>query len=79
MIQCAGSRNDERRYCSRLCCSMAVKNALKLKKRNPEMNVYVLYRDIRTYGFREKYYQQAREAGVIFIRYERKNLAVISG
>ncbi len=65
MIQCAGSRNDERPYCSRLCCSMAIKNALKLKKLNPEANIYVLYSDIRTYGFREKYYKEAREAGVI--------------
>ena len=79
MIQCAGSRNDERRYCSRLCCSMAVKNALKLKQLNPEANIYVLYRDIRTYGFREKYYKEAREAGVIFIRYEKENLPVVSG
>jgi heterodisulfide reductase subunit A-like polyferredoxin len=70
MIQCAGSRNDERPYCSRICCSMAVKNALKIKKEDPSANIYVLYRDIRTYGFREKYYKQAREAGVIFIRYE---------
>jgi len=70
MIQCVGSRNDERPYCSRICCSMAVKNALKIKKLDPSASVYVLYRDIRTYGFREKYYKQAREAGVIFIRYE---------
>jgi heterodisulfide reductase subunit A-like polyferredoxin len=79
MIQCAGSRNDERRYCSRLCCSMAVKNALKLKQINPEANIYVLYRDIRTYGFREKYYKQAREAGVIFVRYEKEAPPVITG
>jgi len=78
MIQCAGSRNDERPYCSRLCCSMAVKNALKLKKQNPGANIFVLYRDIRTYGFREKYYQQAREAGVIFIRYTREAPPVVS-
>jgi heterodisulfide reductase subunit A-like polyferredoxin len=70
MIQCVGSRNDEHPYCSRLCCSMAVKNALRIKKQDPGTNVYVLYRDIRTYGFREKYYEQAREAGVLFIRYE---------
>jgi heterodisulfide reductase subunit A-like polyferredoxin len=78
MIQCAGSRNDERPYCSRLCCSMAVKNALKLKKQNPGLNIFVLYRDIRTYGFREKYYKQAREAGVIFIRYTREAPPVVS-
>jgi heterodisulfide reductase subunit A-like polyferredoxin len=79
MIQCAGSRNEERPYCSRICCSMAVKNALRLKKQNPRANVIVLYRDIRTYGFREKYYKQAREAGVIFMRYEKENPPVISG
>jgi heterodisulfide reductase subunit A len=78
MIQCAGSRNDERSYCSRICCSMAVKNALKVKELNPDANVIVLYRDIRTYGFREKYYKQAREAGVIFMRYEQEEPPVIS-
>ena len=69
MIQCVGSRNDEHPYCSRICCSMAVQNALAVKKLDPEANVIVLYRDVRTYGFREIYYQQAREAGVVFIRY----------
>jgi heterodisulfide reductase subunit A len=77
MIQCVGSRNEERPYCSRLCCSMAVKNALKIKKQDPGASVFVLYRDIRTYGFREKYYQQAREAGVIFIRYEPESPPVV--
>ncbi|MFC1762378.1 FAD-dependent oxidoreductase [Planctomycetota bacterium] len=70
MIQCVGSRNEEHAYCSRICCSAAVKNALKTKQLHPTSNVYVLYRDIRTYGFRELYYKQAREAGVIFIRYD---------
>ncbi len=69
MIQCVGSRNEKHPYCSRICCSMAVKNALAVKKLDPEANVIVLYRDVRTYGFREIYYQQAREAGVVFIRY----------
>ena len=78
MIQCVGSRNDEHPYCSRMCCSMAVKNALKIKKQDPGANIFVLYRDIRTYGFREKYYKQAREAGVIFIRYERNTPPVVS-
>ncbi|MFC2008155.1 FAD-dependent oxidoreductase [Chloroflexota bacterium] len=78
MIQCAGSRNDERAYCSRICCSMAVKNALRIKKQDPDANVFVLYRDIRTYGFREKYYKQAREAGVIFISYERNTPPVVT-
>jgi heterodisulfide reductase subunit A-like polyferredoxin len=79
MIQCVGSRNDERPYCSRMCCSVAVKNALKIKKQDPTANVFVLYRDIRTYGFREKYYKQAREVGVIFIRYERNAPPVVAG
>jgi heterodisulfide reductase subunit A len=70
MIQCVGSRCEERPYCSRICCSEAVKNALKLKELNPDINVYILYRDLRTYGYAEDYYTEAREGGVIFIRYE---------
>lgn len=71
MIQCVGSRDEERTYCSRICCSEAVKNALKIKELSPKTNVYILYRDMRTYGFREKYYRKAREQGVVFIRYEK--------
>jgi len=71
MIQCVGSRDDERPYCSRVCCSEAVKNAIKIKEINPRANVFVLYRDMRTYGFRESYYSKARQMGVIFIRYEK--------
>ena len=78
MIQCAGSRDDERAYCSRICCSMAVKNALAIKRRSPDTNVFVLYRDIRTYGFRELYYKQAREAGVVFMRYAREQEPVVT-
>jgi heterodisulfide reductase subunit A len=70
MIQCVGSRNEVRPYCSRLCCAKSVKNAISLKALNPKMNVYILYRDMRTYGFRESYYQEAREKGIIFIRFE---------
>jgi heterodisulfide reductase subunit A len=70
MIQCVGSRNDKHLYCSRTCCSEAIKNALKIKQLNKKANVYILYRDMRTYGFKEDYYQRAREEGVIFIRYE---------
>nr|HID59512.1 CoB--CoM heterodisulfide reductase iron-sulfur subunit A family protein [Desulfobacterales bacterium] len=70
MIQCVGSRDDEHPYCSRVCCTEAVKNALKLKELNPKVNIYVLYRDIRTFGFKEFYYKKARENGVRFIRYE---------
>jgi len=70
MIQCVGSRDKERPYCSRVCCTEAIKNALKIKEKDPDANVYVLYRDIRTYGFREAYYSKARELGVVFLRYE---------
>jgi heterodisulfide reductase subunit A len=68
-IQCVGSREPERPYCSRVCCTHSIDNALQLKKLNPEMDVFVLYRDIRTYGEREYIYKEAREAGVIFIRF----------
>jgi heterodisulfide reductase subunit A-like polyferredoxin len=68
-IQCVGSRTPERPYCSRLCCTHTVKSALSLKERNPEMDIYVLYRDVRTYGFREELYKKAREKGIIFMRY----------
>ena len=78
MIQCVGSRNDKHPYCSRICCSMAVKNALNIKKKNPDANIYILYRDIRTYGFREKYYRMAREAGIVFIRYNEEKQPVVS-
>ena len=61
MIQCVGCRNEERNYCSRVCCSHSIKNALKLKEINPEMDIYVLYRDMRTYGFKEDYYREARK------------------
>jgi heterodisulfide reductase subunit A-like polyferredoxin len=70
MIQCVGSRNEERPYCSRICCSQAVKNALEIKKRRPQTEVYVLYRDMRTYGLLEEHYRAARQAGVLFLRFE---------
>ncbi len=70
MIQCVGSRDEERPYCSRICCSQAVKNAIALKDLRPEAAVTVLYRDIRTYGLYEEYYRKAREKGVRFVRYE---------
>jgi len=73
MIQCVGSREQEHMYCSRVCCSTAVKNALKIKELSPEAEVYILYRDIRTYGFNEEYFQAARDKGVIFVRYEADN------
>jgi len=77
MIQCVGSRMEERQYCSRVCCKVAVKNALKIKERKPDANVYVLYRDMRTYGLAEDYYRKAREAGVIFIRYDEDRKPVV--
>ena len=70
MIQCVGCRNQERNYCSRICCSESVKNALKLKEKNPKMDIYILFRDMRTYGFAEDYYRQAADKEVKFIRYE---------
>lgn len=70
MIQCVGSREPERPYCSRICCSTAIKNALLLKQRRPDAQVYVLYRDVRAYGFVEEHYRRARELGVAFIKYE---------
>lgn len=72
MIQCAGSRDEELPYCSKICCGQAVKNALRIKELNPASNVYILYRDIRTYGFMEDYYREAREKGVVFIHYEKE-------
>ena len=68
-IQCVGSREPERPYCSKVCCTHTMKSALKLKEINPEMDIYVLYRDIRTYGQREELYKEARMRGVVFIRY----------
>ncbi|MCX7994828.1 MAG: CoB--CoM heterodisulfide reductase iron-sulfur subunit A family protein [candidate division WOR-3 bacterium] len=70
MIQCVGSRDNERKYCSRICCSQAIKNALNLLEINPDANIYILYKDIRTYGFKEELYRQAREKGIVFIRYD---------
>ena len=69
MIQCVGCRNEDRNYCSRVCCSHAVKNALKLKKINPDMNIYILFRDMRTYGVREDSYREASDNHVVFIQY----------
>jgi len=70
MIQCVEQRDEKRPYCSRVCCSTAVKNALEVKRRWPTARVMVLYRDMRTYGFREAAYREAREKGVLFIRYD---------
>lgn len=70
MVQCAGSRGDDLNYCSKVCCNHAVKNALTLKDLNPESQVIVLYRDIRTYGYAEEKYREAREKGVVFVPYD---------
>jgi heterodisulfide reductase subunit A len=70
MIQCVGCREPEHQYCSRLCCGAAVKNAIKIKELRPGAQVFVLFRDMRTFGFKELFYQQARELGVQFCRYE---------
>jgi heterodisulfide reductase subunit A len=69
MIQCVGCRNEDRNYCSRVCCSHSIKNALKLKTINPEMDVTILFRDMRTYGFNEDYYREASSRDVRFIRW----------
>lgn len=77
MIQCVGCRNEERNYCSKICCGESVKNALKLKEINPEVEIYILFRDMRTYGFKEDYYREAANKGVKFIRYEPQNPPVV--
>jgi len=69
MIQCVGSREEPRNYCSRVCCSSSLKHALYLKQANPDLAVYILYRDMMAYGFNETYYTEARRAGVVFIPY----------
>jgi len=78
MIQCVGSRTKERPYCSKICCNAAIKNALKIKSLNPSSNIYILYKDIRTYGFSEDFYSQARQEGVIFIPYDDDNKPVVT-
>jgi len=69
-IQCVGSRIPERPYCSKVCCTHSIKNALKLKEINPEMDVFILYRDLRTYGLREDLYREARSKGIHILRYD---------
>ncbi|HEY3277800.1 MAG TPA: FAD-dependent oxidoreductase [Syntrophorhabdaceae bacterium] len=77
MIQCVGSRNDERPYCSRICCTSAVKNAIAIKEKTPETDVVIFFRDMMTYGFLEKYYLKARRLGVRFIRFEKQAPPVV--
>ncbi len=70
MIQCVGSRCEERTYCSRVCCTHAIKNAMRIRRETPDVTPYVLYRDIRTYGIYEDLYRAARKAGVVFLRFD---------
>ena len=77
MIQCVGCRTAERNYCSRVCCGQAIKNALKLKQLDPGMEITVVFRDMRTYGFREEYYREAAAKGVRFIRYTPEDKPVV--
>jgi heterodisulfide reductase subunit A len=77
-IQCVGSRIKERPYCSKICCTHSVKNAISLKTLKPDMEVFVLYRDMRTYGLRESLYRKAREKGVIFVRYDVNKALTVS-
>jgi heterodisulfide reductase subunit A len=79
MIQCVESREPERPFCSRICCGEAIKNALRIKQSSPDTNVFVLYRDIRTYGFKEDAYNRAREAGVIFIPFDLDSKPQVTG
>ncbi|GLI33675.1 CoB--CoM heterodisulfide reductase iron-sulfur subunit A family protein [Desulforhabdus amnigena] len=80
-IQCVGSREPERPYCSRVCCSHSIENAIRIKELNPGADVYILYRDIRTYGLRENIYKEARKKGILFIRFdpERKPQVELAG
>ena len=70
MIQCVDSRMEPRNYCSRVCCSSALKHALELKEKNPDTAIYIFYRDMMSYGFMETYYTEARKTGIIFIQYD---------
>jgi len=70
MIQCVSPPEQKVHYCSRTCCTNTMKNAIQIKQINPDCEIYVLYKDLITYGFREKYYTEARERGVIFLRYD---------
>ena len=77
-IHCVGSRVPERPYCSRVCCTHAIDSAIKLKELNPDMDIFMLYRDIRTYGQRERLYQEARAKGIIFVRYDLDHIPAVS-
>jgi heterodisulfide reductase subunit A-like polyferredoxin len=72
-IQCVGSRDENRPYCSRICCTASILQAISIKQNNPDTKVFILYRDIRTYGEKEYLYKKARELGVVFVRYSLDN------
>jgi heterodisulfide reductase subunit A len=76
-IQCVGSREPQRPHCSNLCCTFAVRSAIDLKEKHPDMTIYILYREMRTFGERERLYRQAREKGVVFIRYRMEDKPVV--
>jgi heterodisulfide reductase subunit A len=76
-IQCVGSREPDRPYCSKICCTHSVESALTLKKLNPDMDIFILYRDIRTFGVREDLYREAGNQGVFFIRFDLDNKPVV--
>jgi heterodisulfide reductase subunit A-like polyferredoxin len=78
MVQCVGSRDERHPYCSRVCCTQALKNALALKALDPQIQVAVLFRDLRAYGFRERLYTQARQAGVLFLQYDPEMKPVVA-
>ncbi len=76
-VQCVGSRNEENPYCSKVCCTHSLKSAIALKEMDRRKRVYVVYRDIRSYGFREDMYKKARELGVLFIRYDLEKMPLL--
>ena len=78
MIQCVGSREAERPYCSRVCCNQAIRNAMLMKERNPGMNITILYRDIRSYGLNELEFKKARNMGITFLRYDQESKPGVS-
>ena len=81
MIQCVGPWDEDPSksfYCSRICCSVAIKNAIKMKELHPEVSIAILYKDMRTYGFKEAFYTQAREKGVLFVRFDEKKKPSVS-
>jgi len=78
MIQCVGSREEQRPYCSRICCTQAVNNAIHIKERYPDIDITVFYREMRTYGFYEDKYRKARQLGVNFVRFEVEEKPVVA-